>query len=89
MILGRHPNLWLGFATAAVGFMSVVAVVVFKLDPTNVATIGGSATGLLGAGIALVAGQPPTLAPGDTYHVATPAGQPDIERVVTTRERER
>lgn len=86
MILGRPTNLWLGFATAAVGFAGVTAVTVFKVDPTIVATLGGSATGLLGAGIALIAGQPPTLAFGDKYHVSTPNGQPDIERTVTTRD---
>lgn len=83
MILGRPVNLWLGFATAVVGFGSTIAVVVLKIDPIVVATVAGSTTGLLGAGIGLLSGQPPTLAPGDTYHVSTPTGQPDIERVVT------
>ena len=82
MILGRPTNLWLGFATAAVGFVSVTAVTVFHLDPTAVATVAGGATGLLGAGIALVAGQPPTLAPGDNYSIQTPKGQPDYQATV-------
>jgi hypothetical protein len=84
MILGRPTNLWLGFATAIVGFASVVAVTVFHADPIAVATVGGSAGGLLGAGIALVSGQPPTVNPGDTIHVTTPSGQPTYQTTVAT-----
>jgi hypothetical protein len=77
MIFGRPTNLWLGFATAAVGFLSVTAVTVFNVDPEAVATIAGAGTGLLGALIALVAGQPPTVNSGDTINVVTPKGQPN------------
>jgi hypothetical protein len=37
-----------------------------------------------GAVIALVANQPPTLAPGDTFNVTTPAGQPNVVTTVAT-----
>lgn len=84
MILGRPTNLWLGFVTAAVGFASVTAVVVFHADPTAVATVAGSATGLLGALVVLVAGQPPTLNPGDPYTVVTPTGSDNVTKVANT-----
>jgi hypothetical protein len=84
MILGRPTNLWLGFTTALIGFASLVAVSAFHADPTVVATVGGGATGLLGAGISLVAGQPPTVNPGDTIHVTTPSGQPSYQTTVAT-----
>jgi hypothetical protein len=68
--------------TAVVGFASVAAVTVFGADPTAVATIAGAGTGLLGALVTLVAGQPPTLTPGDTYSISTPKGQPNYEATV-------
>lgn len=77
MIFGRPSNLWLGLVTAAVGFASVTAVTVFHLDPTSVATVAGAGTGLLGAVVALVAGQPPTVKAGDQVNVTTPAGDPN------------
>jgi hypothetical protein len=84
MILGRPTNLWLGFVTAVVGFASVTAVAVFHADPTTVATVAGSATGLTGALVVLVAGQPPTLNPGDPYNVETPTGSPNVAKVANT-----
>jgi hypothetical protein len=84
MILGRPTNLWLGFVTAVVGFASVTAVAVFKADPTVVATVAGSATGLTGALVVLVAGQPPTLNPGDAYKVVTPGDAPNAEKIANT-----
>lgn len=83
MIAGRPTNLWLGFVTAAVGLVSVTAVTVFNVDPAAVATLAGAVTGLLGALVVLIAGQPPTVTTGDTIKVITPAGQPNEERVVT------
>jgi hypothetical protein len=77
MIFGRASNLWLGLVTAGVGFTSVVAVTVFHLDPTAVATVAGAGTGLLGAVVALVAGQPPTVNAGDRVNVMTPSGDPN------------
>jgi hypothetical protein len=84
LIAGRPTNLWLGFVTAATGFASVTAVVAFNADPTAVATIAGSATGLLGALVVLVAGQPPTLNPADPYVVVTPADTPNVTKYANT-----
>ena len=77
MIFGRPTNLWLGFVTAAVSFASVTAVTAFHADPTAVATIAGSGTGLLGALVVLVAVQTPTVKSGDTINVVTPKGEPN------------
>jgi hypothetical protein len=77
MIFGRPTNLWIGFITAGVGFVSTTAIVAFHLDPVAVATIAGSATGVLGALVALVAIQPPTVQAGDRVNVHTPNGDPN------------
>jgi len=79
MILGRPTNLWLGFVTAAVGLVSVVAVTMFQADATTVATVSGALIGVLGALIVLVAGGQPTVNVGDTVTVATPKGEPNYE----------
>lgn len=81
MILGRPTNLWLGLAAALVGFLSVSAVAI-GVDPALVASIAGAGTGLLGSMIALVAFQPPTLSPGDTYTIQTPGTQPNYQTTV-------
>lgn len=85
MILGRPTNLWLGLVTATLAFVQVVIVtLVPTIDPIAVATIIGSLGGLLAVVIALVANQPPTLNPGDAFHVTTPAGQPNATTIVAT-----
>jgi hypothetical protein len=87
MILGRPTNLWLGLVTAALGFVQL-AVVNLKLlpevSPEALATTLGALGLLLGAAIALIAGQPPTLNVGDPYNVTTPAGQPNVTKVANT-----
>jgi hypothetical protein len=83
MILGRPTNLWLGLTSALVGFLAVAAVTL-GADPTVVATLAGSFAGVIGATIALVAGQPPTLNPGDTLMVTTPPGHATAETIVPT-----
>lgn len=82
MILGRPTNLWLGLVTAATGFVSVTAVAL-GADPALVANIAGAGAGVLGALVALIAGQAPTINAGDTVKVVTPAGEPN--RSVTVR----
>mgnify|MGYP001560945805 FL=1 len=83
MIFGRPTNLWLGLLTALSG--AVVATAVFLgVDPVAAATLGGVWQAVLGAGILLVANQPPTLNPGDTFNVTTPAGQPNAVTTVAT-----
>lgn len=76
MIAGRPINLWLGVTTAAAGFVTV-SLIALGADPTVVANIVGAGAGVMGAVIALVAGQPPTIASGGQVNVQTPAGQPN------------
>lgn len=84
MIFGRPTNLWLGLVTAAVALLQGVAVSVFMLDATQVATVGALVTAFLGALIALVAGQAPVLKPGDPYTVLTPTGQENVSKIANT-----
>jgi len=81
MIFGRPTNLWLGVATAVVSGLSFILLTA-GVDPSVVAGTGAALTGLLGAVIALVAYQPPTLLAGDTYTIQTPTGQPNYEATV-------
>lgn len=81
MILGRPTNLWLGVVTALAGGVTV-ALVAAGVDPELVANAVGAGVTALGAIIALVAYQPPTLAPGDKFITETPAGQPNYETTV-------
>jgi hypothetical protein len=74
MILGRPVNLWLGLTTALAGFLSVTAIQV-GADPIAVANIAGAGTAVLGAFIALVAGQAPTVNEGSKVNVVTPKGE--------------
>ena len=83
MILGRPTNLWLGLVASAAGAVTI-SLVAAGVDPTLVANIVGAGVGVLGAIIALVAYQPPTLNPGDTFTIATPAGEPNFETTVAT-----
>ena len=83
MIFGRPTNLWLGVVTAGVSGLSFVLLTA-GVDPSVVAGVGAAVTGLLGAVIALVAYQPPTLVPGDTYTIQTPKGEPNYAATVAT-----
>lgn len=74
MILGRPINLWLGVTTAAAGFVTVTAIAL-GADPTIVANIVGAGAGVMGAVIALIAGQAPTVNQGDQVKVITPSGE--------------
>ena len=81
MIFGRPVNLWLGLATAIQGAVAVTAVAL-GADAAIVATISGAWGAVFGAIILVVAGQPPTLTSGDTYQLATPGREPNIQRTV-------
>lgn len=83
MILGRPTNLWLGLATATVGAVTVT-LIALGFDPAIVGLVAGAWGGVAGAAIALVAGQPPTLAPGDKFKIETASGQPNYETTVAT-----
>jgi hypothetical protein len=81
MILGRPTNLWLGFLTAATGFIGLVAAATgHPLDPA----ILGGAVGLEGAAILLIANGQQVVNPGDTVTVTTPRGTPNYETTIAT-----
>ena len=84
MIFGRPTNLWLGLVTAGVALAQGVAITVFELDAVKVGTIAALMTAFLGAGIALLAAQPPTLKDGDPYVVVTPAGNENVTKTANT-----
>jgi hypothetical protein len=85
MILGRPTNLWNGLVVAAVSLVSIVVMQLMPdVDSEVVATIGAAVSLFLGTVIAIVANQPPTLAPGDPYTVVTPAGQANVDKIANT-----
>jgi hypothetical protein len=85
MIFGRPTTLWLGLVTAGTAFAQVVIVTLIpEANPAQVATILGALGLLLGALIALIANQPPTLNVGDKYVVTTPSGDPNVVKVANT-----
>jgi hypothetical protein len=76
MLFGRPTNLWNGLIVAAVSFGSIVVMQLLPdVDGEVVATIGAATTLLLGALIALLSNQAPTVNEGSTINVVTPAGQ--------------
>ena len=81
MILGRPTNLWLGFTTALLGLISILAVQVAHLDPTAVATVTGAVGVVIGAVIGLIAGQPAVINEGAAYTVVTTGDAPNVEKV--------
>ena len=83
MIAGRPTNLWLGL-TAAISGAVTTSLIALGFDPAVVGTLGGVWSGVLGAAILLIANQPPTLSPGDTFHTVTPEGQPNFTTTVAT-----
>ena len=85
MILGRPTNLWNGLVVAFVSLVSIVMMQLLPdLDSEVVATIGAATSLFLGTVIAIVANQPPTLAPGDQYNVVTPGNQDNVAKVANT-----
>jgi hypothetical protein len=83
MIAGRPVNLWLGLTSAISGAV-VATLIALGFDPVVVGTLGGVWQGVLGASVLLIANQPPTLSPGDTFHVQTETGQPNYQTTVAT-----
>lgn len=87
MFLGRPVNLWTGLIS---GISNAVLTMTAALLPSSQAQVvaiclGGFGT-ILGILIAFLAGQPPTLNPGDTFKITTPSGQPNTTGVVTPPE---
>jgi hypothetical protein len=78
VFLGRPVNLWVGLIAGAV---SMLITIIGATQPAAIAQqwaiILGAVGGFLGLLVAFLAGQPPTLSPGDTYTKATPAGEPN------------
>lgn len=77
MILGRPTNLWLGFTTALLALVQILAVQVWNLDPTATATTLGAVGVVLGAAVSLIANQTPVVTPGSNVTVQTTSGQPN------------
>jgi len=82
MIFGRPTNLWLGLTSALSGAVAATSILAFHTDPVVTGALAGVWQTVLGAVIALVGNQPPTLNPGDTFKTVTPAGQPNATTVV-------
>ena len=77
MILGRPVNLVLGATTAIINLLFLLAAqagVTFTIEVVAGVNLVANAI------VALIANQPPTLNTGDTFKVATPAGQPSEVR---------
>jgi hypothetical protein len=87
MFLGRPVNLWVGLIGGGVSTaISIIGATQTPEIAQQWAIILGAVGGFLGVLVAFLAGQPPTLAPGDTFHISTPAGQPNTVGVVTPPE---
>lgn len=81
MIFGRPQNLILGAITA------IFNVVVLALKAQGIeldAALVAAANIALASIIGVIAFQPPTLNPGDTFNVTTPSGQPNAVTTVAT-----
>lgn len=83
MILGRPVNLVVGAFQAVLG---AVVLTLGALAPPIVipAAVVAGVVIAFGAVIAVIAGQPPTLNPGDQFHVTTPSGTPNVTTTVAT-----
>lgn len=85
MILGRPVNQWNGLIGAAVG---LIGTIIGATQPPDVAQtwliILGAIGAFLGVLVAFLAGQPPTVNPGDKVNVTTPAGQPNYVTTIAT-----
>ena len=84
MILGRPTNLILGAITA---LFNLVILVLAALEPPIIipAVVVGAANLAIGAVIALIANQPPTVNPGSTINVVTPASAPNQTQTVSVQ----
>jgi hypothetical protein len=83
MFLGRPVNLWVGLIGGAVSTsITIIGATQTAEVAQQWAIILGGVGGFLGLLVAFLAGQPPTLAPGDTFITQTPAGQPNAVSVV-------
>lgn len=81
MIWGRPPNLVLGAFTALFNVVGLVLSANGHPLPSGVTEAVNIAAASV---ITLIAYQPPTLNPGDTFRVTTPEGQPTATTTVAT-----
>jgi len=83
MLFGRPINLVAGAFQAVLG--AIVLILAALAPPVIIpAAVVAGVTIAFGAVIALVANQPPTLNPGDSFNVQTPAGTPNYQTTVAT-----
>jgi hypothetical protein len=83
MFIGRPINAWNGLIAGAIGLaITIIGVTQPAAIAQQWAIILGAIGGFLGLLIAFLAGQPPTLNPGDTFKTVTPAGQPNAVTTV-------
>lgn len=81
MILGRPANIVLGAFTAI--FNLVVLILAALVPPIVIPAVVVAGVGIAaGAIITLIANQPPTLNPGDTFTTQTAPGQPNYTTTV-------
>ena len=87
MILGRPVNLWTGLIQGVTSAILGMTAALLPDDQAKIVAVvlGGVGT-ILGIVIAFIAGQPPTLNPGDTFTIRTPSGQANTTGVVTPPE---
>ena len=79
ILFGRPANLILGAITALTGVVVIALGAAGIVIPVELVAAIGVAEGAI---IAVVAYQPPTLNPGDTISVVTPAAQPNQVQTV-------
>ena len=81
MLFGRPVNLWIGAFT--VTFNLIVVVLAALVPPIVIpAVVVGAVGAAFGVIVALIANQPPTLNPGDTFTTKTAPGQPNYTTTV-------
>jgi len=85
MLFGRPINLWNGLIGAGIGLaITVIGATQAAEVAQQWAIILGAVGTFLGIAVAFLAGQPPTLNPGDSFTVKTPSGQPNYQTTVAT-----
>lgn len=84
MIFGRQVD---SVAAAAGSLLNLAILLAKQVDPTGVGAVFTpeiilSANTALLAIVGVLAGQPPSLTPGQTYNIVTPKGEPNYEATV-------
>ncbi len=83
MLWGRPVNLWVGLISSADATLITIIGATQTADVAQTwAIILGAVGAFLGVAVSFLAGQPPTLSPGQTFNIQTPSGQPNSVGVV-------